>query len=385
MNYNELIYLFVDGDADASQKESLFSAMSSDTELQKELQMAIDMKNSTAGLYNNTQVPVHLTSKIFSTAGITATTVAGGFIGKSIFSNLASWKFIVPVISSIVGAVVAGIGLYSMYQAKIDNFEKEIAELKKGSALVSENMSESRRTDTTGMTGMTSKGGILGEKKQKILNSNAISNKIDKEPVLFANLTNDVFQSVKYDKLSKFEALLKNDFIAPVENIGQLPVEADIKHFSVQLNGIYSLLLYPQRNITNSNPAYFNNISCGIGYNFNDNFSVGVKIGQESLPIYVADNNGNLGLRERLFWYGAYANLRTDPNIFNTVSEYFELFVGNTISGPYTKYAFGFSWQPDKRVVFSAGVESTMLIYRYLSVTNSTEKIGMNYGISVLF
>lgn len=67
LNYNELIYLFMDGEANAAKKETLFSAMSNNSELQKDFQMAMEMKNSISAYVAKSEVPFHLTARVLET------------------------------------------------------------------------------------------------------------------------------------------------------------------------------------------------------------------------------------------------------------------------------------------------------------------------------
>lgn len=74
-NYSELIYLFIDGEASDTQKETLFSALSSNSDLQQEFQEALELNKSLSSDKTNLVPSERLRNSVFAAIGIDASSL----------------------------------------------------------------------------------------------------------------------------------------------------------------------------------------------------------------------------------------------------------------------------------------------------------------------
>ncbi len=105
----ELIYLYLDGEADSFQQTTMFASLATDSDLQQEFSEALSMRRAFEHERNNTKPPLYLTSKVMQDAGILPKAVGASAVGGGLWLWLR--RAAVPVGSMMLGAVLTFVGM----------------------------------------------------------------------------------------------------------------------------------------------------------------------------------------------------------------------------------------------------------------------------------
>lgn len=116
-NPTELLYLFVDGEADDLQKATLFAALANDAELQSELADAIRINAAARQEQNQTAPPAAVTAALFERAGIAGPIAAASLPeaekpprrrrGAAILPLAGLRRIAAPLLAGCLGALIA--------------------------------------------------------------------------------------------------------------------------------------------------------------------------------------------------------------------------------------------------------------------------------------
>ncbi|MDT3738420.1 MAG: hypothetical protein RO257_02835 [Candidatus Kapabacteria bacterium] len=394
LSINDIIYLFVDGEANDTEKTTLFNAIAGNTSLQNELQDAIKMNKSAKAFSGISAPPAILTARIMSAAGITtgaAVTGLSGGMTTGFWSGIAGSSIFKVVASAILGAVVM-LGIIKLMER--NDYPVNVNK---------NNFSESKVTDNL----------PLNKNTQSI---NIAKDTVVKYIYINRQIIQDTDLAIKNQDLSESGRINinENDKIKPVINNSEIPeymiqfdadselsktnsidnmyydnqlkdFDTDKGLFSIELSGLQKLALFPEREEFNLQET-MNNTSGTVFLNLNQNHSIGLSIGRETFPIWVADENGELGARNSITWYGiSYRYDFGNISEFIPLSPYLQLTGAATQNGPFTKAAFGLGWQPDSRVTFYIGYEYSMMIQRYQGHNEYNSKTGLIYSVNVNF
>jgi hypothetical protein len=118
--YSELIYLVIDGEASDAERTAFYSALANSTELQNEFQTAMKMNRAAESFPKKTAVPLNVSNKLFSKAGLTyfpvesVTPPLAAAAGTAIVSNSIAGKAISSILSKIsfaVSGLILGAGM----------------------------------------------------------------------------------------------------------------------------------------------------------------------------------------------------------------------------------------------------------------------------------
>ena len=392
MSINDIIYLFVDGEATDTEKHTLFKALSEDTSLQNELQDALLLKKTAPFATDYIEPPAVLTGNImksigFATAVGTATTLATGGMKGFWGSTLISGSIIKTITTGLVGALLAFSVMYFLPDRKNDT-----------DAIV-----KSKATDNLPLNKNTQNINIAKDTVVKYIYINRqitqdtdltkLNSEISEPGKITINENDKIKPDINYSEIPvnmiQFDAgseLLKPDII---ENNGydsrSNDFDSDKGLISIELSGLQKLALFPEREEFNLQET-MNNTSFTAFLNLNKNHSIGLSIGRETFPIWVANDKGELGARNSITWYGI--NYRYDfGNVseFIPLSPYMQLTGAATQYGPFTKGAIGLGWMPDSRVTFYIGYEYSMMIQRYQGNNEYNSKTGLIYSVNVNF
>jgi len=159
-------------------------------------------------------------------------------------------------------------------------------------------------------------------------------------------------------------------------------------NISIEMGGVSALNYYPNRSIDGTS-AGFNNMNFSVKYNFNDNHSLGLSGGKESLQMYeIAINKKKyiFNKESNLLWAGINYKYSLDKieSLYN-IQPYSETTFGGSKYGPVAKQALGLSYNVLPNFNFSLGFEWTSLVYSELSTIKATHKSGIVYKLSYNF
>jgi hypothetical protein len=381
LSLNDLIYLFVDGEATDAEKSALFAGLANNSTLQNEFSDAMLMKKSVPVLADYKTPPAVLASGIFSTVGIGSGIAAAEISGKSlVFWNSTIFKIISS--SLISAALMFGILKFldssNIDKSKIKNeitnsFDKKMSDESAKSDIV--NVVMKRDTIIKYITIYDDNNEIAG------LDNNSLENNFEDEFEILPYINkSELFTNNELNfENSNF---IKNENIVPANSF-QSSDEINHSQFSVELSGLHTLALYPNRDEFNLKEI-MNNTAGSIFYSIDDNHSFGLSMGRETFPIWESNELGELGSRNSITWYGI--SYRMKPFNFSELiplEPYLQLTASGTKNGPFGKAALGLSWMPDSRVTFYFGYEYSLLIQNFKGSDEYNRKSGLIYSINL--
>ncbi|MBL7975662.1 MAG: hypothetical protein JNJ85_12160 [Candidatus Kapabacteria bacterium] len=368
---SELIYLYVDGEADSVQQTTLFAALATDPELQQEFNEALAMRKAFEHERASAQPPAYLTSKVYEDAGL----ITGTTVGAGIATLIWLWlrKASIPIGASIIGAVAMYFGL-SLSQGTTNTAS----------------MQQSNQPTTTieKVTPLT----------QPVQNNVAINsgNNQQKTRIVYVDRIQPIPVPAVVNESSENNIEATQEEVTPNFTVGDEPLDL---HSASNYGEMLTNTRYNARRVSGPNFSYIapslkgiqtvginglgqyefvqnqtsiankNNFSLTYGYQVGDNVSVGVEGGKMAM---------NYSQYTR---FGIYGNYRFDAVALGG-QPYVQAVLGATDQGlnPFTNINFGMSF-PIWYFRFNAGVESNLL---FLSdKTHGT--IGFTSGLSYSF
>ncbi len=144
----------------------------------------------------------------------------------------------------------------------------------------------------------------------------------------------------------------------------------------------------PTETITPSKIAEFNNTSISGLYNYDQNFSVGFDVRQETFfqKFQGSDKMGQLNVYEQQPNFTSYSLiLRYGYNIFDNFKPIAQVTIGGTNVGFIGRFMTGMQYKFNDELRFLLGIEYSNLFYNYQNTSFNSPKIGINYGISYSF
>ncbi|HYF03824.1 MAG TPA: hypothetical protein VEC36_10640 [Patescibacteria group bacterium] len=412
--FSDLIYLFIDGEADDTQKSALFAALANDTSLQAEFQSAMKFHTSYPRLTSEDAMPPAILScNLFEKAGFNpalavplATAVVAGTVRSGLLSSigtkiLAFKSVLIPLATALIG-IVATAGLMN------DNSQ----EIKLSEAQKPETNSAAEVFKNSGETGdyhfqngnevnfQKSIATPVFKKKNKVLRTDN-----DLQPEILAE--NPVLKDFSSEKKVSENAdisLLKNSehtfktsqtgnktiifqpilIIDTVEN----KVEENVTSYVIYTRKLGTVALFPTREPGFGGYKFLDNTSLGAMYSMDENHGIVLEAGEEVFPVFVKNESGEYTFTNTLQWVTAGYRLTASPlTMLGGIQPYTQLNAGYVLSGsgPVAKGLAGIQWQPFKNVTFSGGLETTALFYKRENTQKVGGKVGYFYGLSILF
>ncbi|MBI3259628.1 MAG: hypothetical protein HYZ54_09170 [Ignavibacteriae bacterium] len=155
---------------------------------------------------------------------------------------------------------------------------------------------------------------------------------------------------------------------------------------TASLRGLINLSTFPSIAKTSYNNE-FNNVAISIGYQINEDISIGVEGGRQSLHYYTFENgkNENATLHTSMDWAGAFYKQQFSGLTYSELTPYAQVTLGGTLSGPSGRLLTGFLWQPDSRISLSAGIEGSAFLYQKSADWYSLRALGFMYQVEVKF
>lgn len=411
---SELIYLYLDGEADAAQHAVLFAALAHDPELQTEFQDALQMRLSLATEVRQTLPPPALKESLLQKATSVSQSAAQAGVGTTVApaaSGTASGMFaavqsvLVPLLSAAAGVLLVTKSILSPIHSPVEPTGSVVASVRQepqgGHSLVpdsftapdqSEVVEDKGATSLLRTTGPVSVQRTMRTESAPSRNGTAQNDTSAEEKLPDTDLAmQEEFPSVLLAAplAARYRMTTETDRQMPAITLLQQPSlfteTGDAHSWTVYGRGIVGVRLFPWRPMESTGDAA-GNIAIGILYGFNKEFAAGIEAGRETLPLYVVTEGGILDQRPTIQWAGVTG--RYVPENFTlpgNIQPFVTGIVGATGFGPIAKSILGVRWQPDAHIGLALGVEGTAMFYRYQQQWFSTQKIGISYGVDVQF
>jgi hypothetical protein len=169
-------------------------------------------------------------------------------------------------------------------------------------------------------------------------------------------------------------------------------LEDNTNHFdglSLGLRG-FSARSIPDFGVPPLNQPSLNNMSIGLGYELDENHSVGIEIGQENFQQKYDGANGaekyHIDQNYLAFWGGAYYQYTFEKSDdLAGIQPFARVFLGATQVGPVQKNMVGIQYRYKNHFSLYGGLETTVLLYRFQNNYFSSQKFGLTYGLNVHF
>ncbi len=448
----DLIYHFLDGEADVAQQKVLFDSLAEDEELQSEFNQAVELNNALSFDKMNLAPSAALTDNLFKKVGFS---VGGATVSAPIEPIAATWTaMFLSRVSSLINryatgtaaALVSASIIFSVYNivetglnktdknedntivnsivssntntykqnnypvsSSIESQTKAVAKTKKSNNVFNNNIFNNNDNNefvnslNTTKSNSTKQSGALNNNNDLNANEDALDNRLTSNTLASNNLETE--SALQDNKISQFETMrIEHSKVnSNIDNklnsmqtfggfsINPLSMEFDNTenlNLSIELGGVSALNYYPNRTVDESG-AGLNNMNIAIKYNFNNNHSLGLVGGKESLQMYEIEKNKKKYIFNKetsILWAGINYKYSLDKiESLYYVQPYSEITFGGTKYGPVSKGVLGVSYNMFSNFNLSLGFEWTTLVYSELNSIKATHKSGIVYKLSYNF
>ena len=191
-----------------------------------------------------------------------------------------------------------------------------------------------------------------------------------------------IFFSIIPTELSGSSLIDRND--NGDEDIDEFPYFLSIGAFNQN-----ALKFYPDRDLNIGNEPLFNNSGLNISWLIDESNSIGIEYSQETLPMYIGGDaiTDPYYPRKSLVFFGInYTHIFNSLEIINNLRPYLKNSVSGCKIGMSFKPEAGLIWNPADRVQVFLAADGNILLYRNnLDVFKTIKKVGLRYGINLLF
>lgn len=432
---SELIYLFLDGEADGVQQSTLFAALAHDAELQGEFQEAVLVSRTLDRVRNDVHPPQDFTEGVFAAAGFTAPhfhplpTLLAGKWSASLSAIIRHVG--IPVASALIGAITVfllmtmdrdGSGMTPVQgmagnsttaPGSSHNRESRVAESEAvGSMNLLDNTQDKSASHTHGAIARTQVGPETASYTRQ--RENTASSVLADETSVPQTVINDTpvpFTPVQSDTDSDINEPVQTIVAESVPVVEQTLLKTPVQHFDHQssyanlqpiynwentvserepgvslfVRGIESINSFPSRTNNIEASGSTSNVGFGCLYYYSKNQALGMEVARELLPIYNTSGD-DPELNSVLVWIGGLWQVQTDfPGLRSDIQPFLRLGLGGTAYGPSGKALAGIMYTAEQRLSISLGIETTALLSWQNGKIGSTEKIAFSYGLSFHF
>lgn len=405
----ELIYLFVDGEATRSEKESLFNSLSKEPELSNEFYFALKMQKAASSEAQLTSPPFALSESLFAKAGLGAITgvAASSAVSSGLLNKLLLSKTALGIISGIMCSTLTFFAMNSHYTSKMETLQNEISNERIAnknsqipSAIAVNNVSPSSNISDRNVAKQTNfdrnKSQISSNNNddfsQKVITNNIENNSVI-EPIESNPRQNENSPMIEQANERSIQYnFASNQNFKHVETIFE-PItheknENNIKTSDLIINVGTSqgIGISPNRAFANEKNSSFDNYDCSIMTPLGGDYLIGARVIRENFPIYTKNNSGAFEYVPFNLSYGVNLEKRfPEYQAFNSIEPFATIFSGYSKSGIMMKTELGIIYKAETFLSLKLGLSGSSLMYKELSSIKHTEKIGLIYSIGINF
>jgi hypothetical protein len=409
---SELVYLFVDGEATGVERTEMYAALATDSDLQAEFEDALRLKQTVDDEIAATVPPLEATKELFLKAGFTLPVpVAGGEALAPAVSHIAD-SGLFTALKSIIAPFFVTTGIIATGIVSMPFFDKISSPNATGNnasqvaqVFHAENTTNAPLVEMTEPVAANDNAAAptrseVMRSHRPVITSNAVTPSAIAQPVepfaivptaRVAIVTNEstIVQPITpvTPRLEQTADLAINEQTERMQRLTDLRPEAvtQPRDFLFGSRGIAGLALYPSRGADGAKNLRFNNLALTAEYQVTPTARIGLAAGTETFPHYIITNDTSLTEKWNIVWAGASYAISAPQFALGPLVPSASLLLGGAATGPLGKFAAALSWQPDDRVSFTAGIETTGLLYHFGTTLRAAGKIGATYGVAVRF
>ncbi len=420
-NISDLIYLFIDGETDEIEQQTLFKELANNYELQTEFKQAVLMSKNFMRDRAVLTPAATLKNSIFLKAGLSA---AGGAVATSIVSSgslgrvfeLFS-KFSTQIYATLAGALATVLVMLTLVNPLIyensensqvtKNIQNNKINQNDKNSLASFNNEENNpltipndvpvsRVNTSKINQQKPNPTVSNQdlfvinSPEEILKNEVINNKeiIDNNKFLIneSNIFNskafNLNNSIGSNGLNNTLILSSYDPLVELIDLSDGNIVLDLKSIS-------TLKFYGANDIKGHDETFISDAMLGIMYKADDHHSFGLQFGKEAFHIYRVENidsTHNFIQENSVFWFaGMYRYEFNQLPIFSNINPYFDISLGATKYGLISKGTAGLLFNLSNSAYCSLGLEGAMLSYNDRGKYNLAGKLGLIYSLGIRF
>lgn len=369
-----MIVSLLDGELSVEESADIYSEISSNPELQEEMNNQIALKNLMAN--QTTLPPSHLRGKILKNAGLLTPLY------------ISSLKYGVPVILAfLIGYLIPDFNETETQQniAEVQSYEKP----------------ELNLTTLKQIPVSSNRENKINYNQDNFISKTSINNTSQNNTIANSTVENnsaETYNSIAYSDIpvSETEYLNVNTYqqnfnnaLEPTHNFSKFNFddrEFYESNYSLHARGLNLQNLHTN-NLGPQERSGLNNFSVAAYYNLDQNFMIGFEAGQEDFIQKFSFNDGNYTTSFEQNYTAIYGGislkyLSNELKGFNNIRYYSRAFVGGISTGPLARIEAGINFRLNSRISMTAGYEFAHTVYFYRSNMFHSSKNGFTYGLN---
>jgi len=387
-NFSEKIIEFLDGELPQTEEESLFVALSVNEELRNIFKEHLAISRSVRSDFNSFIPPASAFENIAKVLEFKTIGNVGSSSKPFFFSKYGKTALLM-----LSTAILTFLLTYLFFRPEGDSYTQFPKAIIQTPPIVIASIESNSLPEFSGNSQqvLSSKG---RKSPIKILEVSDQRNYTKFDQSFTDSFENLLVEPTEYEKVDKVENF--NSTLTQTNQLMNVLLKSHYENvdlssrlnFGINFRGI-AAKTFPNPNVETSN-TFLNNISLGLYFTQWDNIKFGIEFGKEVFGLsYTNEINGVQFAYEHkpaLLW-GAVGIDYSLPYSFYYFQPFVTFLAGGTqIGGPLIKGIGGVRYRPlNSNLELYLGAEGTMLLYQNQKIYYLTKKIGLTYGISVIF
>lgn len=390
----EKIIEYLDGELPPEEEKELFSALANDDELRNIMREHLTISRTIQADLQSFQPPATATLNIISTLGLSLQNDISTFNNPS--SSKSHWskakKIGIPILIAFISSFLTFLVMQNMYKnQKIENIP--------GKAIVQTPPVIISTVDNSKEKLFAPESIASNQKKNELNNTNQINNESINQQFQTSSFNQIEFQQLQFPNTLTLSQNNLKDFDTKskfyVQNIfSNNKIDySQPRTILVTFRGIVGKSFPNPDILNNSNNNLLSNSSVGFYFTQTNNIKFGIEFGSEIFGLsYLNTKDGieyTYEQKPNIYWGAVGVEYIFPEQIMNTreLHPFVALLAGGSqIGGPLVKGIAGLKYKPTGSNIelFIAG-EGTMLFYQNQRNYYLTRKIGLTYGMSIIF
>lgn len=396
MNYEELLHEYFDGGLDEQRESVLFTALAHDVNLRQEFNDYVNLRSAMHSEVGGNTLPAALSASVFQGLGYSLppalVTASSSEVGRASGGLMTYGAYILTsVLSSALTAVVI------LLLLRPTSTVREVAQTIPAATYperVQRETSEPKFVPATVPTSTVSAPVVLSNRKTaNVVSPSFISDAI-KNPTATRSdnedhvaVTSAAPRSIEQAIISvprhTLPTISSGDVLADVTSGSNLGLDVAIRSFASRS--------FPSVELPDPSASSMTDFAVTALYALADNHAAGIEFGRERFGQEYRQTFSGNGVTVRqnpMLWWGGASYRLEFPDMAllpEMLYPYSQATIGVSEVGPLGRLLLGVRLIPEQRIIFSLGVEGSLLAYPVENQWYSTAKLGLTYGVSIRF